>query len=273
MCERAMGWLPRTTSFRGSKESSAARAGRCARSSTFAATHPDWRLRLVVGADILLEGERWHAFDRVTELAPLFVLGRAGVQTEGAPQSGLARVSSSAVRDAFARRGNGDASRGLVPRECSRTSRASALPRWPVSSAIFIIGAGKVGGALARALRATWRRRSRFARPARGCRAAHRRRSLDSRGARRAARRARRRAARQALGHAASTAVVHCAGALGPEPLAPLRAIARRGRADAPDDLVRLAKRRALARARSGARRWRPGRRSHRGAGRAPARV
>ena len=33
---------------------------------------------------------------------------------------------------------------------------------------------------------------------------------------------------------------MHCAGALGPEALAPLRGAKRRGRADAPDDLVRV---------------------------------
>ena len=62
-----------------------ARRGRARRRESDAAhgraparAHPDWRMRLVVGADILLEGRRWHGFDRVVELAPLLVLGRRG---------------------------------------------------------------------------------------------------------------------------------------------------------------------------------------------------
>jgi nicotinic acid mononucleotide adenylyltransferase len=57
-------------------------------------------MRLVVGADILLEGKRWHAFDRIVELAPLLVLGRVGVQAKGAPPPVLPEVSSTAIREA-----------------------------------------------------------------------------------------------------------------------------------------------------------------------------
>ena len=41
--------------------------------------HPEWSLRLVMGADILLEADKWFRFDDVKKLAPPIVLGRAGV--------------------------------------------------------------------------------------------------------------------------------------------------------------------------------------------------
>jgi nicotinate-nucleotide adenylyltransferase len=59
---------------------------------------PGARLRLVVGADVLSETDQWHAFDRITELAPLFVLGRASVDHAGSPPSVLPDVSSTRVR-------------------------------------------------------------------------------------------------------------------------------------------------------------------------------
>src|SRR5450432_1272859 len=40
--------------------------------------HPEWVCRLVVGTDVLAEKEKWHAFDEVVKLSPLFVLGRVG---------------------------------------------------------------------------------------------------------------------------------------------------------------------------------------------------
>jgi nicotinate-nucleotide adenylyltransferase len=64
--------------------------------------HPDWRLRLVIGADVLHDRDKWHRFDRVVELAPPIVLGRAGVEHPEAPPAVLPEVSSSAVRAALA---------------------------------------------------------------------------------------------------------------------------------------------------------------------------
>ncbi len=64
--------------------------------------HPDWRLRLVVGADVLHDRGKWHRFERVVELAPLLVLGRAGVTHPEAPRAVLPEVSSSSIRQAFA---------------------------------------------------------------------------------------------------------------------------------------------------------------------------
>jgi nicotinate-nucleotide adenylyltransferase len=66
-----------------------------------AKVHPEWRMRLVLGADVLLEGPRWQGFDRVTALAPPVILGRAGVVTAKAPRAILPEVSSSAIREAI----------------------------------------------------------------------------------------------------------------------------------------------------------------------------
>ncbi len=40
--------------------------------------HPDTTFRLVIGSDVLAQRDRWRAFERVCELAPPLVLGRAG---------------------------------------------------------------------------------------------------------------------------------------------------------------------------------------------------
>jgi nicotinate-nucleotide adenylyltransferase len=103
MCEHAMGWLPRTTVLRVEEELGG--ESRTLRTvEHLAKVHPDWRMRLVLGADVLLEGPRWQGFDRVTELAPPVILGRAGVVTAKAPPAILPEVSSSAIREAI---GNG----------------------------------------------------------------------------------------------------------------------------------------------------------------------
>jgi nicotinate-nucleotide adenylyltransferase len=60
--------------------------------------HPEWWLRVVVGADVLPEIERWHAVDELQRLAPLYVLGRRGVPGPEAPPPLLPEVSSSEIR-------------------------------------------------------------------------------------------------------------------------------------------------------------------------------
>ncbi len=78
-------------------------------------TRPDWRLRLIVGADILNEAPRWHGFDAIEKLAPLVVLGRAGVDAPGAGPSLLPEVSSTKVRASIAA-GRWEEAGRVVPR-------------------------------------------------------------------------------------------------------------------------------------------------------------
>ncbi|MEZ4221155.1 MAG: nicotinate-nicotinamide nucleotide adenylyltransferase [Polyangiaceae bacterium] len=61
--------------------------------------HPDWQLRLMVGSDVLFEAPKWHAFDRITALAPPLVLGRVGFEHPDAPVAVLPELSSTRIRD------------------------------------------------------------------------------------------------------------------------------------------------------------------------------
>ena len=78
--------------------------------------HPDWRMRLIVGADVVHEMDRWWSPERVRELAPPIVLARIGVTPptgfEDAPRV-LPEVSSTAIRAALAA---GDSQEALLPR-------------------------------------------------------------------------------------------------------------------------------------------------------------
>ena len=88
--------------------------------------HPDWRMRLVVGADILAEAPRWFGFDAITKIAPPLVLGRAGVDAPGAGPALLPEVSSTRVREAIARGAWNEAGQ-LVPRAVLAHVRAKGL--------------------------------------------------------------------------------------------------------------------------------------------------
>jgi nicotinate-nucleotide adenylyltransferase len=115
MCERAVGWLPRTTVSR--VEEDLGGESRTLRTiEHLRERNPDWHMRLVVGADVLLEGKRWYGFDRVVELAPLLVLGRAGVKADG-QVSGRTSPADGASPSSRARTG---------PSGSARSSTASA---------------------------------------------------------------------------------------------------------------------------------------------------
>jgi nicotinate-nucleotide adenylyltransferase len=97
MCERAMGWLPRVEISR--VEEVLGGESRTLRTlEHLASEHPEWRMRLLMGADLVVESPKWHAFDRVKALAPPLVLGRAGIDFPGCPPPLLPRVSSTEVR-------------------------------------------------------------------------------------------------------------------------------------------------------------------------------
>jgi nicotinate-nucleotide adenylyltransferase len=69
----------------------------------FAHDRPDWKMRLVIGSDVLGDLDKWHRFDLVEKLAPRLVVPRTG--TAGAKGVAiLPEVSSTEVRDRFAAR-------------------------------------------------------------------------------------------------------------------------------------------------------------------------
>jgi nicotinate-nucleotide adenylyltransferase len=113
MCEAAMGWIPHTTIATVEREL----GGESLTLRTLkhiAEQNPTFRLRLLVGADVLADLPKWHRFDKIAEIAPPIVLGRAGIATDAAPQPVLPRVSSTEVREALAR-GDIESVRPLLP--------------------------------------------------------------------------------------------------------------------------------------------------------------
>lgn len=62
-----------------------------------AARYPGYGLRLLVGADIPLQAERWDRFDEIVARAPLLVAGRGGYASDS-DVIVLPEVSSTAIR-------------------------------------------------------------------------------------------------------------------------------------------------------------------------------
>jgi len=73
-----------------------------------AAAHPEWALRLLVGSDVLSETAKWHAFERVSALAPPYVVARPGYEHPDGHALLLPDVSSTRVREALASPGAAD---------------------------------------------------------------------------------------------------------------------------------------------------------------------
>ncbi len=97
MCELGMGWLPKVEISRVEEELGG--ESRTLRTiEHLKAKHPERALRLVCGADIIVESAKWYGFDKIKELAPPIVLGRVGVTFEGAPAPILPDLSSTEVR-------------------------------------------------------------------------------------------------------------------------------------------------------------------------------
>jgi nicotinate-nucleotide adenylyltransferase len=76
--------------------------------------HPELRVRLIIGADILAETAKWYRWEEVCRLAPPIVVGRGGVAaTDGrAADLVMPAISSTEVRRRLAA---GDDASGLVP--------------------------------------------------------------------------------------------------------------------------------------------------------------
>lgn len=73
--------------------------------------HPDTNFRLVIGADILGETDKWHRFDEVAQLAPPIVFKRKGYP--GGELWAPPEISSSDIRQRLKR---GESIEKLVPR-------------------------------------------------------------------------------------------------------------------------------------------------------------
>jgi nicotinic acid mononucleotide adenylyltransferase len=67
-----------------------------------ATLHPDWNMRLLVGSDVLGDAAKWHAFERITQLAPPYVVARPGYEHPDSRVALLPDVSSTRVREALA---------------------------------------------------------------------------------------------------------------------------------------------------------------------------
>lgn len=94
-----------------------------------ATRHPDAAFRLVIGADILGETQRWHRWDRVVQLAPPIVIGRQGTATPGNAAGGelaMPAVSSTEIRRRLA---EGQPVDGLLPTAVARYAREHDLYR------------------------------------------------------------------------------------------------------------------------------------------------
>lgn len=62
---------------------------------------PAWRLRLILGSDVVPDLPKWHRFDRIAEIAEPLILERRGA-TARPERSFLPELSSGMVRQLFA---------------------------------------------------------------------------------------------------------------------------------------------------------------------------
>jgi nicotinate-nucleotide adenylyltransferase len=134
MCNLAMGWIPGVTV--SPLEAEIGGESRTLHTlKHLGAAHPDWSMRLAIGADILGEAPRWLGFEEIAQLAPPIVLGRAGVRGTS-PTTGveLPEVSSTRIRSAL-QRGNARELAGLLPRTVLEYIRERDLYREPDSRA------------------------------------------------------------------------------------------------------------------------------------------
>jgi nicotinate-nucleotide adenylyltransferase len=125
MCHLAMGWLPAVEVSR--VEEVLGGESRTLRTlEHLAAEHADWRLRIVIGADVLADAPRWYGFDAIAKLAPPIVLGRQGFEMPGADSPVLPNVSSTRVRAAI-ERGAWNEIASQVPRNVLAYAREKGL--------------------------------------------------------------------------------------------------------------------------------------------------
>lgn len=126
MCELAMGDLPGVSISRA-EEDLGGESRTLRLLEHLAALHPGVPLRLLVGADILLETTKWHRWDDVIALAPPLVLGRVGVTHPEAPSPVLPEISSTRIRELLGTAADEKALGELVPRDVLAYARKHAL--------------------------------------------------------------------------------------------------------------------------------------------------
>jgi nicotinate-nucleotide adenylyltransferase len=131
MCEIAVGWLPRIEVSR--VEAELGGESRTLRTlEHLKGAHPDWALRLVMGADLVVESRKWHGFEQIKTIAPPLVLGRVGVDVSSTSLSAtslpqvLPALSSTEVRAKLAAKAWEELS-PLVPRNVLVYIRAHGL--------------------------------------------------------------------------------------------------------------------------------------------------
>jgi nicotinate-nucleotide adenylyltransferase len=126
MCALAMGWLPNVEVSRVEEELGG--ESRTLRTlEHLRAAHPGWSMRLLMGADLLLEAPRWFKFDAIKAIAPPIVVGRAGIESkEGRGAAVLPAISSTEVRAKIAAAAWDDLA-PIVPRAVLSLIRARGL--------------------------------------------------------------------------------------------------------------------------------------------------
>jgi len=125
MCELAMAWIPGVEVSRIEEELGG--ESRTLRTlEHLAGAHPDWKLRLLLGADILADAPRWFGFDAIAMLAPPIVFARAGTGATAPSGPLLPEVSSTRIRFAIAR-GEWTEVEKLVPRKVLAYVRSKGL--------------------------------------------------------------------------------------------------------------------------------------------------
>jgi nicotinate-nucleotide adenylyltransferase len=125
MCELAMGWMPNVEVSR--VEAELGGESKTLRTlEHLQATHPTWKMRLLMGSDLLAEAPRWFRFDAIRAIAPPLVLGRQGFPSSDAPLAVLPELSSTDVRAKIAE-GRWEELASLLPRTVAEHVRAKRL--------------------------------------------------------------------------------------------------------------------------------------------------
>jgi len=70
--------------------------------------HPDWQLRLLIGSDVLADTSKWHAFERIAEISPPYLVARPGYPHPEPAALLLPDVASSRIRAALNQPGSAD---------------------------------------------------------------------------------------------------------------------------------------------------------------------